>query len=380
MKSIFLDYNATTPIAPQVQEAMLPFLAEYFATPEGHYPPSRAIAEALEDARGQVAHLLNVTSDEIVFCASGTESCNHALKGIAFEYLARGEPCHLIISAVEHAAVTQAATYCQHMGCELSILPVDRSGKVDPQALADALRPETRLVSIMLANDETGVLQPIPQLAAICRKKRVLFHTDACQAVGKIQVHPAQLGVDLLSLSGHKFYGPKGAAALFVRAGTPLAPLIHGNGNEHSLRAGHENVPAWIGLGKAANLAGKSLDAAAEKFTLLSERLIRKLMAAIPERLVLHGAQAERLPNTLCLNFPGISGYELLRRVPEIHAATWAGGAVDAGNSSAVLAAMGVPDTDKQGTLRLSLGWYTCDDEVDRAAELLIGAWESLRP
>jgi len=379
MKSIFLDYNATTPMAPSVQEAMLPFMAEYFACPDGMYARSRAVDEALEDARGQVAHLLGATSDEIVFCASGTESCNLAIKGVVHRFLAEQTPCHIIVSAVEHVAVLQTATYCRSMGCEVSIVPVDRHGIVSPDALAQAIRPDTKLVSIMLANDETGVIQPIAQLAKICQERGVLLHCDACQAAGKIHVSPKQLGVDLLSITAHKFYGPKGAASLYVKEGTSLQPLIHGGGAEHSLRAGAENVLAWVGMGKAANLVGRSIDDAAEKLTQLTRKFGHRLMESIPEPIVIHGSQVERIPNVLCVNFPNVSGQELLRRVPEICAATSASDTVGGGNTSPVLAAMGVADADKLGTIRLSVGWYTSEEEIDEAADLLIHAWESLR-
>ncbi|MEW4451847.1 cysteine desulfurase family protein [Bremerella sp. JC817] len=378
MKSIFLDYNSTTPIAPSVQEAMLPFMAEFFAGPDGLYAQSRAIEESLEDARGQVAHLLGVTSDEIVFCGSGTESCNLAIKGVAATYLQQEKPCHIVVSAVEHPAVAQTAQFCRTLGCEVSVVDVDRHGVVNPEELARVLRPETRLVSIMLANDETGVIQPISQLAEVCQQKDVLLHTDACQAAGKIPVNPNQLGVDLLSLSAHKFYGPKGAAALFVGEGVTLNPLIHGSGGEHGLRSGCENVMAWVGMGKAANLVGRSLDASAEKLSSLCKQLTQKLMTSISDRVIVHGAAVQRIPNTLCINFPHVSAQQLLRRVPEICAATSASGSVGGTNCSPVLQAMGVPDEDKEGTIRLSLGWYTSEEEVDRAAELLIHAWESL--
>lgn len=379
MKSIFLDYNATTPIAPSVQEAMLPFMAEYFACPDGMYARSRAIDEALEDARGQVAHLLGATSDEIIFCASGTESCNLAIKGVVYPYLADRKPCHIIVSAVEHAAVAQTANHCQNMGCEVSVVPVDRHGIVSADSLAEMIRPDTSLVSIMLANDETGVIQPIDKLAKICQEHGALLHSDACQAAGKIHVSPKQLGVDLLSISAHKFYGPKGAAALYVQEGTSLQPIIHGGGAEHSLRAGAENITAWVGMGKAANLVGRSIDDAAEKLTQLVRRFGHRLMESIPEPIVIHGSQVERIPNTLCVNFPNVSGQELLRRVPEICAATSCSDTVGGGNSSPVLAAMGVAETDKRGTVRLSVGWYTSEEEIDQAADLLIHAWESLR-
>lgn len=379
MKSIFLDYNATTPIAPSVQEAMLPFMAEYFACPDGMYARSRAIDESLEDARGQVAHLLGATSDEIVFCASGTESCNLAIKGVVYRYLAERKPCHIIVSAVEHAAVSQTANHCRNMGCDVSIVPVDRHGIVSPDALIQTIRTDTKLVSIMLANDETGVIQPLNQLAEICQEHDLLLHSDACQAAGKIHVSPKQMGVDLLSISSHKFYGPKGAAALYVQEGTSLQPIIHGGGAEHSLRAGAENISAWVGMGKAANLVGRSIDGAAEKLTQLTRRFGRRIMESIPEPIVIHGSQVERIPNTICINFPSVSGQELLRRVPEICASTACSDTTGGGNNSPVLAAMGLTESEKLGTIRLSVGWYTSEEEIDQAADLLIHAWESLR-
>ncbi|MBI1248057.1 aminotransferase class V-fold PLP-dependent enzyme [bacterium] len=379
MKSIYLDYNATTPIAPSVQESMLPYMAEYFAVPDAPYAQSRAIEETLEDARGQVAHLLGATTDEIVFCASGTESCNLAIKGAIAPWLESGDPCHIVVSAVEHPAVTQTMIYCRTIGVEVTVIPVDRHGVVSIEAFRAALRPETRLASVMLANNETGVLQPIVELAEICRSHDVLLHSDACQAAGKIHVLPAQLGVDLLSICAHKFYGPKGAAALYVRQGVTIHPIIHGSGGENSLRAGAENVMAWVGMGKAANLVGRSIDDAAEKLTTLRRRFAQKLIESIPDRILVHGAGVERLPNTLSINFPCVSGQQLLRRVPEICAATSSSDSVGGTNCCPVLTAMGVPEDDKQGTIRLSLGWYTSEEDIDQAADLLIHAWESLR-
>lgn len=379
MKSIFLDYNATTPIAPSVQEAMLPYMAEFFACPDGNYAGSRAIYESLEDARGQVSHLLNVTPDEIIFCATGTESCNLAIKGVVANCLTHREPCHLVISAIEHPAVVASAEFCRKLGCEVSVVPVDRQGIVHPDDLLKTFRPTTRLVSVMLANDETGVIQPIRELSKICQERGILLHSDACQAAGKIHVNPRQLGIDLLSISAHKFYGPKGAAALYLREGITIEPLIHGSGAEHSLRGGSENVMAWVGMGKAANLVGRSLDEASEKLSRLTSLLTQKLTTAIADRVIVHGSKVERLPNTLSINLPKVSGQQILRRVPEICAATSSSDTVGGSNCSPVLEAMKVPEADKQGTIRLSVGWYTSEEEVTQAAELLIYAWESLR-
>jgi len=378
MKSIYLDYNATTPIAPSVQEAMLPFMAEFYACPNANYAPARAVAESLEDARGQVAHLLGATSDEILFCASGTESCNLGILGAVQRHLLKNEPCHLITSAIEHPAVSQTVNHCHKMGCDVSILPTLKNGEFDLDALEDLIRPETRLVSVMLANDETGVIQPVQQLAMLCKNREILIHCDAIQAAGKISVQPHQLGVDLLSISAHKFYGPKGAAALYIRSGTQLDPIIHGHGNEFALRAGMENVMSCIGMGKAAHLVGRSIDASAEKLLGLTRRLQKNLATSIQEPITVHGKTANRLPNTVLVNLPRVSGFEILARIPEIHAATWTSSLTGKGNCSTVLEAMGVSEAEKLGTIRFSTGWYNSEEEIDRASELVIHAWESI--
>lgn len=379
MKPIYLDYNATTPIAPSVQEAMLPFMAEYFASPQATYAGARAVEESLEDARGQVAFLLGGVSDELIFTASGTESCNLAIKGVMLSALPNVEKAHLIISRVEHAAVRQSARFVKQMGFEVTQLAVDRQGLVDPVALAEAIRPSTKLVSITLANDQTGVIQPLRKLAEVCHRQGVLLHTDACQAAGKIPVNAKQLGADLLSISAHKFYGPKGAAALLVREGVSLVPLVHGGGNERSLRAGTENALAWVGMGAAANLVGKCLDESRVRLETLRDRLQNQLFAAIHAGLIIHGCRAPRLPNTLSVNFPDVSAVDLLRRVPEIQAHTQASYDTGRGGTSKVLAAMGLSTPETEGTIRLSIGWYTSEEEIDRAVDLLVHAWECCR-
>lgn len=379
MKPIFLDYNATTPTAPSVQEAMLPFMAEYFATPAASYAAGRAVEESLEDARGQVAFLLGAMPDEVIFTASGTESCNLAIKGVMLASLPQIKGSHLIVSTVEHPAVQEPARYLRRLGFEVTQLPVDRNGLVDPASLEAAIRPTTRLVSIGLANDQTGVIQPIRKLAEICHRHGTLLHSDACQAAGKIPVNAHQLGVDLLSITAHKFYGPKGAAALLLREGVPLVPLIHGDGNQRSLRAGTENSLAWIGMGAAANLVGRCLDEAHVRLEGLRDRLQNSLFSAVPDGLIVHGRRAPRLPNTLSVNFPGVSAVDLLRRVPEIQAQTQASYHTIRGCTSKVLAAMGLSTAEKEGTVRLSIGWHTSQEEIDRAADLLAHAWESCR-
>jgi cysteine desulfurase len=265
------------------------------------------------------------------------------------------------------------------MGYDVTVVPVTGQGLVQPAAVRQALRGDTLLVSIMHANNETGVIQPIRQIAEICHERNVLLHTDAAQSVGKTRTAVDELEIDLLSVAGHKVYAPKGVGALYVRQGVDLEPLLHGAGQEAGLRSGTENVAGIVGLGAAAALAMKSLDATQQRMEQLRERLLLSLQAGVGSDLVLHGELAPRLPNTLSVAFPGVSGHELLARIPELCAST--GSACHSGSESIspTLAAMGVPTEIARGTIRLSLGWYTTEDEIDRAASLLIGAWEALK-
>lgn len=378
MRQLYLDYNSTTPIAPSVQEAMLPFLAEHFGDPTQSHASGRACREAIEDARGQVAHLLGADADEIVFTSGGTESNHLALLGV----LLRANPAaggHLIISAAEHASVTEPAKWLERLGYDLSIVGVTGQGVVQPSAIQAALRPDTALVSIVHANHETGVIQPLRQIAEFCHAHGALLHTDASQSAGKIRTFVDELDVDLLTVSGHKLYAPKGSGALFIRRGVALEPLLRGGGQESGLRAGLENTPAIVGLGRAAVLAARALEESPERLEELRDRLFSLLQAAVGEELRLHGQLANRLPNTLCLSFPEVAGHELLARVPELCAFASGGSPVDTQATSATLAAMGVDPQLARQTIRLSLGWYTSQEEIERAASLLLGAWENLR-
>jgi cysteine desulfurase len=377
MRQLYLDYNATTPIAPGVQEAMLPLLAEHFGNPSSNHAVGRAAAEAVEDARGQLALLLGCDPEEIVFTSGGTESNNLALKGT----MLREPPAvggHLVISACEHPSVMAPARFLERLGYDVTIVGVTAHGVVQPAAVRAAIRPDTRLVSIMHANNEVGAIEPLRQIAAICREHEIPLHTDASQSVGKISTLVDELGVDLLTVAGHKMYAPKGVGALYVRRGIELEPTQHGAGHEAGLRAGTENVASIAGLGRAASLAAKSLDQARERMTTLRDRLWQALVAEIGSPLVLHAALAERLPNTLSVGFPGVSGQELLARIPELCASTGSACHSTGISISPTLAAMGVSDDVARGTVRLSVGWQTSEEEVDRAASLLLGAWEAL--
>ncbi|MBM4090713.1 MAG: cysteine desulfurase [Planctomycetes bacterium] len=377
MRPIYLDYNATTPIAPEVREAMRPFLDEFFGNPSSSHASGRVCREAMEDARSHVASLLGADRDEIVFTSGGTESNNMAIKGVL---LHEDSPAsgHLVISSLEHPAVTEPAEYLRRSGFAVSVVPCDRSGMVDPRDVEAAIRSDTRLVSVMHANNEIGTVQQLREIGAVCRDHGVLFHTDAAQTVGKIRTNVEELNVDLLSVAGHKLYAPKGVGALYVRPSVDLEPLLHGAGQEGGLRAGTENVPYAVGLGAACALAATTAEAVARRLTTLRDRLLDRLREAIGDTLAVNGSRSACLPNTLSVNFPSVAGSELLARVPELCASTGAACHSTSTSLSPTLAAIQLDPAAARGAVRLSLGRYTTEQEIDRAAELLIGAWESM--
>jgi cysteine desulfurase len=377
MTPIYLDYNATTPLDPAVVEAMLPYLHTHFGNPSSSHAYGKAAHEAVERARQQVADLLGARPDAIVFTGGGSEASNQALKGVVFAKL-RGlfgrwaRDAHIITSAVEHPATLQPCEFLKRLGCRVTVLPVDRHGSVDPEAVRKALERGTTLVSIMHANNEVGTLQPIREIAELAHARGVPVHTDAAQSLGKVPVSVDELGVDLLTVAGHKLYAPKGVGVLYVRRGVKLEPLIHGAGHEGGRRAGTENVPYVVALGKACELARQSLPEAAEGLRRLRDRLWERLRAGLDEDVVLNGHPERRLPNTLNVSFVGHIGAELLAKVPEVAAST--GSACHEGQvtCSPVLQAMGVPPQLARGAVRLSVGRFTTEAEVDRAAELLV--------
>ena len=368
-KPVYLDYNATTPVAAEVLEAMLPYLTQYFGNPSSSHPYGGKAAEAVREARESVAGLLGAAADEIVFTGSATEANNLALLGVA-RALA-GAKRHLVVSAVEHPAVLEPALHLQSEGWALSVIPVDAYARIDPAEVAAALRPDTALVSIMHANNEVGTIQPVAEIAAITKARGILLHTDAAQSAGKIPLNVDALGVDLLTLAGHKFYAPKGVGALYVRRGTALRPILFGAGQERGLRPGTENVPQVVGLGAAARLARERLPAATEKLRALRDALHERLAAAVPG-LLLNGHPSARLPNTLHVSFPGIAGRELLSRVAgQVAASLGSACHSDADAVSGVLAAMGCNAGRALGAVRLSVGWMTTPEEIDAAAAAL---------
>ncbi len=373
---IYLDTNATSPLDPRVAEAMLPYLHEHFGNPSSGHAYGRTTREAVARAREQVAGLLGCAPAEVVFTSGGSESNNWAIKGAAWAREDRGR--HLVISAVEHPATTAVCDWLAGRDWEVTVVPVDGQCRVDPQDVVRALRPDTVLVSIMHANNEVGTIQPIAEIAAAARKAGALMHTDAAQSAGKIPVRVDELGVDLLSLAGHKFYGPKGVGALYVREGVTLENLVHGASQEGGRRAGTENVILGVGLGEAAELAADDVAEEAPRLAALRDRLQAVLLAAAPDAVV-HAHDVERLPNTLSIGFPGLLAADLMARLDGI--ACSAGAACHAGDAkvTAVLEAMGVPRAAAVGTLRLSLGRFTTDDEIDRAASMIADAVSDLR-
>jgi cysteine desulfurase len=373
---VYLDYNATTPLAAEVLDAMLPALRDLWGNPSSGHVYGRRAAEAIDRARGEVASLLGCQTDEVIFTSGGTEANNAAIVGVAEALAARGR--HVITSAIEHPAVERPCAYLERRGWRVSRIPVDRDGRVDPASVRDALAGDTALVTIMHANNETGVVQPIREIASTLRGRGVVLHTDAAQSVGKLPVRVDELGVDLLSVAGHKLYAPKGVGALYMRRGTPFGGFLHGAGHESGRRAGTESTPQIVGLGAACALARRETDDRTAHMLAMRDRLEATLREAIPDLLV-HGAVAARLPNTLCAAVPGVDADTLLSRLDGVAAASGAACHADERQPSGVLRAMDVPDDLALCTLRLTVGRPTTAEQIDAAAARIIRAALHLR-
>ena len=372
---IYLDYNATTPVDPLAAQALEPWPRERFGNPSSAHLYGKEAKAAVETARAEVAALIGGRPGDMIFCGSATEANNLAIFGVARAL--RGERRHLVTSAVEHPSVMQPMRWLEAEGWQLTVLPVDGTGRVRMEAAAQAIRRDTALISVMLANNETGTMQPVSEIAALAHACGAFMHVDAAQGAGKIPIDVHDLGADLLTLAGHKFYAPKGVGALYVREGTPILPIMAGAGHERGLRPGTENVPYIVALGTAARLAQEGLAVEAARLRSLRDALQERLVIAIPG-LLLNGHPAERLPNTLNLSFPGVAGWQLLAAVPEIAAST--GSACHAGGHtvSDILAAMSMPQEQALSAIRLSLGRFTTTAEIDGAASVLIAAWRRL--
>jgi cysteine desulfurase len=369
LKPIYLDYNATTPIDPEVAEAMGPYLFERFGNPSCSHWYGAQTKEAVAIARDQVANLLNCSSDEVVFTSGGSESNNYAIKGAAFAN--RGKGNHLITSSIEHPAVIEVCKYLEEKDFQVTYLPVDQFGQVDPRAVEKAITSSTVLISIMHANNEVGTIQPIAEIATIARDHGIVFHTDAAQSAGKIPTTINHLGVDLLSIAGHKLYGPKGIGALYIRRGIQLEKLLHGAGHEQGRRAGTENVLEIVGLGKACEIAKRDLEKNMDHMQKMRDLLHRELKTEWHE-IKLNGHPERRLPNTLSVSFRNIEANQLLAEIDRVAAS--AGAACHSGSVkvSSVLQAMQVELEYAMGTVRFSTGKMTTAEEVKESAAIFV--------
>ncbi len=378
MRTVYMDHSATTPVDPEVFSEMIPYYQGRYGNPSSVYSLAQISRRALEQARKQVAGLINASPAEIIFTSGGTEADNQAL--ITYMQVNRSRGKHLITSSLEHHAILHTCDYLKKQGFEVTVLPVDHYGLVDPGVLEKAMRPDTILVSIMHANNEVGTIQPIKTLAEVAHRGGAVFHTDAVQSVGKIPVDVMDMGIDLLSGSSHKFYGPKGVGFLFVKKGIRISNLLHGGGQERKLRAGTENVPGIAGLGKAAELARIHMEERAEKLNRLRERLIEGILNAIPNSR-LTGDPHNRIPGHTSFCFEQVEGESMLLMLDGAGIAASSGSACTSGSldPSHVLLALGLPHELAHGSLRLTMGKDNTDEDVDYVLETLTPIIANLR-
>lgn len=369
---IYLDHAATTSLRPEARAAMEPFLTADFGNPSSlHYDGQRA-KRALDAARDTLASALSAEFSEVTFTSGGTESDNAALVGVMLAHRARGD--HFVTTQIEHEAVLNTARFLETLGFRVTYLPPDAFGRISPKSVADTLTDKTVLVSVMHANNEVGTIQPIAEIAAVCRARGVLLHTDAVQTFGQLPVTVDALGVDLLSVSGHKIGGPKGVGALYARSGVVIEPFVHGGGQERGRRAGTENVAAIVGFAEAVRLLLPERDALAVRLSRQRDWLISALFARLPA-VILNGHLTDRLPNNVHISLPGLDSETLLLRLDRAGISASSGSACTSGSlePSHVLAAMGVPDEKLRSGLRLTLGRETTEGEIGRAADVLAG-------
>ena len=384
---IYLDHNATTPVEPTVLDAMLPYFSADFGNAASIHTPGQRARSAVETAREQVAALIGARPQEIVFTSGGTESDNHAIFGIVRN--AAGASKHIITTQIEHEAVLNTCQALEKDGgtvvggrnaIEVTYLPVDSNGLVDPESVREAIRPQTAVITVMHANNELGTVQPLEQIGKIAAQNDIFFHTDAVQSAGKIPLDVNALAVDLLAISGHKFYAPKGIGALYIRGGTRLRQLLYGGHHQRGFRPGTENVPGIVGLGKAAELARLTLQEDAQRVSVLREELERELLARIPQSRS-NASRAPRTPNTANITFPGIEGEALVIALDLKGLACSTGAACSSGaiEPSHVLTAIGLPPEDARASIRFSLGRHTTRQEIAAAIEIVPSAVAQLR-
>lgn len=378
MKRIYLDHNATTPLHPEVLEAMLPYYKEAFGNPSTIYSFGQETRKATDEARETVANLIGASPEEIIFTSGGTEADNLALKGVPAALEKKGK--HIVASSIEHHAVLSTLKYLEKRGYKVSFLPVDEHGWLDPGEVEEAITSQTVLISVMHANNEVGTIEPISEIGEIAQKAGIYLHTDAVQTIGKIKVNVDDLKVDLLSLSAHKFYGPKGVGALYVRKGTRIYPLLHGGYQERRRRAGTENVAGIVGLGKAAEIAPKEMVQQSRRESNLRDRLEKMIRENI-NHCQLNGHPTQRLPNTLNISFEFIEGESLILNLDLKGIAASTGSACTSGSleSSHVLMAMGVAPEIAQGSIRFSLGRDNRKEDIDYTVENLVEIVTRLR-
>jgi cysteine desulfurase NifS len=368
MKTIYLDYNATTPVDPMVAEAMLPYLHQHFGNPSSGHIFGATTKNALEKARRQVAEMLHCDPDQVIFTGGGSESNNTAIKGVAGACKDKGN--HIITSAIEHPSVIEVCRYLEKNDYKVTYLAVDEYGLVDPQQVEKSITPQTILITIMHANNETGTIEPISEIADIARRYDILLHTDCAQSVGKIPVRIDELNVDLLTIAGHKIYAPKGIGALYIRKGTKLEKLIHGGGQEMDWRAGTENILEIVGLGEACQIINRNLSAFQGHMQKMRDRLEHGLKERFSDMRI-NGHTEQRLPNTLSVGFKGLQANTIISELKNIAISAGSACHSDRVGDSGVLSAMGTPAEYAMGTLRISVGRFTTDEEIAQALDRL---------
>lgn len=369
-KQIYMDYAASTPVDPRAVKAMMPYFNKYHGNASSMHDFGAKSASALEESRSTIAKIIGAEPHEIIFTASATESNNTALKGVAFANREKGK--HILISAIEHDCVLGSAAWLKKQGFEIEKIPVNKYGLVDPQEVEKRLRPDTILVSVMHANNEMGTIEPIAKIGKICHEHDIYFHTDAAQSFGKIPLDVSKLNIDLLTASSQKIYGPKGAALLYVKKGTKIDPLLHGGGHEFGLRSGTSNIPAIVGFALAAQLAVEEMKNENRRLTALRDELIGKILTTIPKSH-LNGHPTKRLPNNINVRYDGIEGESILMLLNARGIASATGSACSSKSlrPSHVLIAMGIEPEKVHGSLRLSLGRWTTQADIDYAAQVL---------
>ena len=382
MQRIYLDYAATTPTDPAVVQAMLPYFHDSFGNPSAIYSYGQEAKNALEEARGKVARLIGARDEEIIFTSGGTEADNFALKGAAYANQKKGN--HIITYVIEHHAVLESCKFLAKMGFKITYLPVDKYGLVDPDSVKKAITDKTILISVMHANNEIGTIQPIAEIGKIAKEAGILFHSDAVQTAGHIPANVNALGVDLLSMSGHKLYGPKGVGVLYTRKGSKLTPFMHGGGQERGRRASTENVPGIVGLGKAAELAGQDLEIEAQRLTGLRDKLISGIIQKV-DRTHLNGHPVKRLPNNVNISVEFVEGESMCLNMDIAGICASTGSACSSGSleASHVLLAIGLEHVQAHGSLRFTLGKWTTEEEIEKVLEILpriIGKLRAMSP